>query len=674
MIETCLPGGERMRTKGALESTGVAADRGGPSETDLLTILIVAEDATHAGGIRRAFLSCGLKVAIVPVATLREFREKAVQNPPDIAIVGLNLPDGGAVELMTRPPENGAFPILLLTSYENEQMAIEVKKSGAIDYVVASDNAFADMPRTVERALREWRLLAERKRAERDNRESDARFHALSNQFNALLDTLPEHIVIHGLDRRVIWANQATIRGLSANDVKSDQTLCDTPWHSQTTPCSPCLVGKSMQSGESASETVTAPDGKVWELRAIPVKEKGRITSVIEIGRDISEPRRLEEQLQQAQRMDAVGRVAGGVVHDFNNMLNAMMGYAELALKRVVSDEKTTSYLHGVLDAGQHSADLTRQLLAFSRKQAIEPRILDVNQTIANQIKIFGRLLGEDIDINFVPVRDAGPILMDPSQVDQILVNLMINARDAIDGPGTITLATANVDLGDAYCRSDSEARPGGYVRLTVSDTGSGMDAATLKRVFEPFFTTKVKGAGTGLGMATVSRIVKQNGGEIHATSAQGSGTTVVIHLPRLSDGQVATLPQSRGRIPRGDETILLVEDDEQSLKVTRLLLEEIGYTVIASTSPVQAFALYEQHAAGVAMLLSDFVMPQQNGCELYERISSFTPGLKALIMSGYTADVISQRGGIPEGAEFLHKPFNILMLAEKVRAVLDAA
>ena len=634
--------------------------------------MLVEDDAAHAEAIRRAFASCADGFGITQVASLREYREQAALQPPAIAIMDLNLPDGRAVEVMTSPPENGAFPILLMTSFGNERVAVEAIKSGAIDYIVKSPEAFAGMPRTVERALREWRLLADRTRAERDIRESEARFHTLSNQFNALLDTLPDRIILYDTDLRVIWANRAATSELLSEGGNSGESHCYTLWHNQKIPCDACPVKKSLLSGESAIEVVTAPDGRVWELRSIPVKESGGIVSVIEVGRDITGQRKLEEQLRQAQKMDAIGRLAGGVAHDFNNMLNAIMGYAELALKRVASDPKTTSYLQGVLDAGRRSADLTRQLLAFSRKQVVEPRVLDINQTIDDQMKLFGKLIGEEIQINFVPGGDVGQIMIDPSQIDQILANLMVNARDAIDGAGDITITTANVELNEAYCRSHPGAVPGEYVRLAVSDTGCGMDAATMERIFEPFFTTKEKGRGTGLGLATIFGIVKQNNGEIHASSAQGSGTTFVIHLPRLDKGQETARPDISGALPRGSETILLVEDDEQNLEITRLLLEECGYTVIATTSPLTACALYEQRAGGIALLLSDVVMPQLNGRQLNERIGS-APGFKVLFMSGYTDDIISHRGILSEGTNFIHKPFTIMKLAEKVREVLDA-
>ncbi|HXE97582.1 MAG TPA: response regulator, partial [Dongiaceae bacterium] len=357
-------------------------------ESQHLNILVVEDEAAHAESVKRALTSNGLSVTVTLAGSLLEYRARVAESVPDIVIIDLNLPDGQAVEVLTAPAEDGAFPILLMTSHGNEQGAVEAIKAGAIDYIVKSPEAFAQFPRTVERALREWSLLVDRKRADRDVRESETRFHTLSNQFNALLDTLPDRIILHSPDRRVIWANRAATSSLKRGTNDPTDGHCFALWHDNKLPCVTCPVMISLKSGESADAIVTATDGKVWELRSIPVKENGQVVSVIEVCRDITEHRSLEDQLQQAQKMDAVGRLAGGVAHDFNNMLNVITGYTELALKRVTEDEKTSTYLQGVLDAGRRSADLTRQLLAFSRKQVVQPRILDINKMIGDEMKL----------------------------------------------------------------------------------------------------------------------------------------------------------------------------------------------------------------------------------------------------------------------------------------------
>ncbi len=641
-------------------------------EAKHLNVIVVEDEAAHAESLKRELISCGMPVTVTVTGSLREYRALVAESVPDIVIMDLNLPDGKAVEVLTAPAEEGAFPILLMTSHGNEQVAVEAIKAGAIDYVVKSPEAFAGMPRTVERALREWNLLIDRKRAERDIRESETRFHTLSNQFNALLDTLPDRIILHGPDRQVLWANLAATSSLEPGSDNVKDGHCYELWHDNKVPCDNCPVLKSLQTGDPSIIIITAPDGKVWELRSIPVKEDGQVVSVIEVGRDISEHRRLEDQLRQAQKMDAVGRLAGGVAHDFNNMLNVISGYTELALKRLPSDEKCASYLLGVLDASRRSSELTKQLLAFSRKQVVQPCILDINKTISDEMKLLHKLISEDIKLLFVPDHDSGPILMDPSQIDQILVNLVVNARDAIEGSGEIIITTSNADLDDFYCHSHRGASPGEYIRICVSDTGCGIDEAAIEQIFEPFFTTKELGKGTGLGLATVYGIVKQNNGEIHVESQPGNGTTFVIHLPRQILLNIERPLESSISVPRGSETILLVEDDESNLQIAQLLLEECGYTVICSRSPLEACKLYEQQAGKISLLLSDVIMPELNGKELYEFVRTVNPGIKVLYMSGYTDDIISNRGVLPEGTNFIHKPFTVSQLSEKVRAVLD--
>ena len=643
-------------------------------ETGHRTILVVEDDVAHAEAIRRAFVS-DPEIDIVRVATLREFRERVAQSPPDLAIMDLNLPDGRAVEVMTSPPENGAFPILLMTSYGNERVAVEAIKSGAIDYIVKSAEAFAGMPRTVERALREWRLLAERKRAEHDIRASEARFHTLSNQFNALLDTLPDRIVLYDLDLRVIWANRAATSEFPSEEVKPGETHCYTLWQ-KTAPCTPCPAMKTLQSGEAASEITTAPDGKVWERRAIPVKEEGRIVSMIGICRDITEQRRLEEQFRQAQKMESVGRLAGGVAHDYNNMLSVILGYSEIALETIEPGSQLQAYLQAIFDAAQRSAGITRQLLAFARKQAIAPRVLDLNDTVESMLKMLRRLIGEDVNLIWRPESNLWPVMIDPSQVDQLLANLCVNARDAISGVGKITIETGMVSFDAAYCIHHAGAVPGEYVLVAVSDDGCGMDKEILDKIFEPFFTTKGSGQGTGLGLATVYGIVKQNNGFVNVYSEPGQGTTIKIYLPRHTAQFAKGEDASLGILQRGrGETVLVVEDEEAILKLAGIMLANLGYTVLTANSPAEAVSLArKQLPAGIHLLLSDVIMPEMNGRDLAERILALHPGMKCLFMSGYTANVITNQGVLDSGTYFIPKPFSQKDLAAKVRAVLDAA
>jgi two-component system, sensor histidine kinase ChiS len=384
------------------------------------------------------------------------------------------------------------------------------------------------------------------------------------------------------------------------------------------------------------------------------------------------EREKLQSQLTQAQKMESVGRLAGGVAHDFNNMLQAILGNAAIALQDLPADSPLRESLEEIEKSAQRSADLTRQLLAFARKQTIAPKVLDLNDTVAGMLKMLRRLIGEDIDLAWRPGADLWPIKMDPSQIDQVLANLCVNARDAIEGVGTVTIETGNTTLDDTYAATHPEAVAGDYVLLIVSDTGKGMDAETRSHLFEPFFTTKEKGKGTGLGLATVFGIVKQNHGLISVYSEPGQGSTFKICLPRAEAGILATATAAawKGDL-RGTETVLLVEDEDQILNLAQRILCQYGYTVLAARSPEAALKLAEQHSGRIHLLITDVVMPGMNGRELRKRLVALQPELRCLYMSGYTADVIAHHGVLDEGVQFLQKPFSIESFAERVREAL---
>ncbi|MHB8789449.1 MAG: hybrid sensor histidine kinase/response regulator [Desulfobulbaceae bacterium] len=389
---------------------------------------------------------------------------------------------------------------------------------------------------------------------------------------------------------------------------------------------------------------------------------------------DITDRRQLENQLLQAQKMESVGRLAGGVAHDFNNMLGVILGNTEMALDKVEPSDPLYTDLRDIYFAAKKSADITRQLLAFARKQTMNPQVVDLNESVEGMLKILRRLIGEDIDLVWLPGSGAWPVMIDPSQLDQILANLCINARDAIGGVGKVTIETGNATFDAAYCFDHPDIAPGDFVLLAVSDDGSGMDQETLDHLFEPFFTTKEIGHGTGLGLATVYGIVRQNNGFINVSSEPDKGTTFKIYLPRHA-GEAGLPEKTREtEIPRGKgETILLVEDDVSLLRLARRLLGGLGYTVLDAATPGRAEALALEHAGRVDLLLTDVVMPEMNGRELAGRLQALYPDLKVLYMSGYTADVIAHRGVLETGVHFIQKPFAKRALAEKIREVLDA-
>jgi len=431
--------------------------------------------------------------------------------------------------------------------------------------------------------------------------------------------------------------------------------------------------------------------GKTWQGRLInkrkdgsrytqettisPVRdETGRIVNYVAVGHDITRELNLEQQLLHAQKMESVGRLAGGVAHDFNNILQTILGYSEIALQDAGEQHALRENIQEIRQAAQRARDLTRQLLAFARKQTVHPQTVDLNDAIPGMLKMLRRLIGEDIDLAWMPGHEVWNIRIDPSQIDQLLANLTVNARDAIAGIGQVTIETSNAIFDEAYCAEHTGCVPGDYVLLAVSDDGSGMDKATQAHLFEPFFTTKGVGQGTGLGLATVYGIVKQNNGFINVYSEPGKGTTFKIYLPRF-EGEAAQLADEKAEAATGGgaETILLVEDEPAVLKLGVKTLELLGYDVLSAGMPSEAIRLVQQHPGKIHLLITDVVMPEMNGRELAHRLMELKPDMKCLYMSGYTANTIAHRSILDEGVYFLQKPFSTQALAQKVRTVLEA-
>jgi PAS domain S-box-containing protein len=430
---------------------------------------------------------------------------------------------------------------------------------------------------------------------------------------------------------------------------------------------------------------VLHPNGTVRHVKAdglvvrdeggTPIRMLGVNLDITERKRDEAEKAKLEAQLQQAQKMESVGRLAGGVAHDFNNMLGVILGHAEMAMEKAgPAEESLRGNVEEIRKAAERSANLTRQLLAFARKQTVAPKVLELNKTVEGMLKMLRRIIGEDIALVWLPGAGVYPVKVDPSQIDQILANLCVNARDAIGGAGKLTIETANSAFDDEYCATHPEVVPGEYVKLTVTDDGCGMDKATQERLFEPFFTTKEVGKGTGLGLATVYGIVKQNNGFIKVTSEPDKGTTFEICLPRhvAAKAEPAQSEPLTAPVARGFETILLVEDEPAILRMTKTMLEQLGYTVLTASTPGEAIQLAGAYTGVIHLLMTDVVMPEMNGRDLAKNLLTSSPALKRLFMSGYTADVIAHHGVLDEGVHFIQKPFSKKDLAARVSEALE--
>jgi PAS domain S-box-containing protein len=505
----------------------------------------------------------------------------------------------------------------------------------------------------------------------------------VSEEFNRnILDTVDEGFIMVDREYRILSANKAfcTLAG-SSEEMVIGKTCYEASHHAGV-PCfdsgEDCPVRRAFESGKSATGSHvhhdTAGMSHVVELRAFPVFDSaGKVISAIETINDVTEKRKLEEQLRQAQKMEAVGTLAGGVAHDFNNMLSVILGYAELAAAKIEPGHAIGADLKEIRTAARRSADLTRQLLAFARKQACVPKVLDLNETVTSMLKMLRRLIGEDIKLIWQPGAGIWPIHIDPSQIDQMMVNLCVNARDAIVGVGTLTISSANTLLDDGLLLEQFQAQAGDYVLLSVSDNGCGMDLGTINKIFEPFFTTKEVGQGTGLGLATVYGIVRQNNGAIHVYSEAGRGTTFKIYLPRYQ-GVVSRLEGNGNGGDLGvggNDTILLVEDESSILNMVELMLTNLGYRVLAVNSPLQAISIAKEQKQEIHLLLTDMIMPGMDGRELAARVVALQPKIKCLFMSGYSGDSIAGRGVLSEGGHFVQKPFTGKVLAAVIREVL---
>jgi two-component system, cell cycle sensor histidine kinase and response regulator CckA len=408
------------------------------------------------------------------------------------------------------------------------------------------------------------------------------------------------------------------------------------------------------------------------EIAANPLSFHGKSARLV-LANNVTERRTLEAQLVQAQKMEAIGRLAGGVAHDFNNMLGVIMGFSELLLKDLGAQHRGRKRVEQIRKAADRAAGLTRQLLAFSRKQVLQPKVLDLNVVVTEIEKMLRRLIGEDIRLVVVLGEPPAHVRADPGQIEQVIINLAVNARDAMPKGGRLIIETSNVDLDDAYVRTHTYVQPGPYTMLAVSDTGDGMDAATLSHLFEPFFTTKEAGKGTGLGLATVFGIVKQSGGHITVYSEPGKGSTFKVYLPRVDEKGDAVVPAAAEPVPTGHETVLLLEDEEAIRLLIREILETAGYTVLDAGRPEDAADLAASREGRIHLLLTDVILPGMSGAELARRVQETRPETKVLFMSGYTDEAIGHHGVLESGTHFLQKPFASDALLRKVRDVLDA-
>lgn len=506
-----------------------------------------------------------------------------------------------------------------------------------------------------------------------EQRQLEDRMHLQSAALNAVTNA----VVITDRSGKVEWINPAFEKltgynalqavGADIGDLvgsgKQDESFYKEMWNT-------ILTGKPWR-GQLVNRRRDGGLYNEWMTVTPVAGDDGQIAHFIATKEDITERKSLEDELTQAQKLDAIGRLAGGIAHDYNNILGVILGYGELIKGRLQEEESVRKQLDAIIAAARRGSDLTKQLLSFARREAVSPKVLDVNSSIASIMEMLHQLIGENISLVFNPGRNLWNVEADPSQLDQILVNLVTNARDAIDDVGTITIETANVLPGEDRLVGLTDRMRGGSIRISVTDTGKGIERGMLKEIFEPFFTTKVKGHGTGLGLSMVYGIVKQNDGSIEVKSEPGMGTTFDVYFPSVAGEPEKSAESSADAIQKGNATVLIVEDQSDLLESAKKSLEEYGYRVFAALDPHDAIAMCKEFSGSIDLLLADVIMPAMNGSELSRRIGKIKPGIKTLFMSGYAADMLEPPRGVGKGVDFIQKPFTPHDLAGKVQKVL---
>jgi len=649
--------------------------------SETIRVLIVEDLPTDAElserEVRKALGSCEFRRVEIReeyLAALDDFR-------PGLIVSDFKMPQfDGLAALKLALEHCPDVPFIMVTGSMNEDTAVECMKAGAWDYVIKEH--VKRLGPAVRSAMERQRVRLEHKRAEEKLRESERKYRSLHESLMdavASVDLAGHMLEFNGVFESMLGYSAEEIHRLTYSDITPAR------WHASEAQIIAEQVLKRGYSDVYEKE-YRRRDGTIVpvELRTFLVRDEAEApTGMWAVVRDISarkqaeaEREKLEEQLRLSQRLEAIGSLAGGIAHDFNNLLSVILCCTDFAMAGVRENDRVREELLEVKKAGERAVALTRQILAFSRKQILQPVVLNLNQIAAGVEKMLRRILGEDIDYLQALAPDLGLVRADPGQVEQVLMNLVVNARDAMPNGGKLTIETHNVDLDAEYAARHVAVAPGPYICFAVTDTGCGMDKQTQARIFEPFFTTKEKGKGTGLGLSTVYGIVKQSGGNIWVYSEPGQGTTFKVYLPRdLSASTTVTgsrLPAIQDQL-RGTETVLLVEDEEAVRDVAKRILHEAGYTVLTAATPDDALLACKTQQGKIHLLLTDVVMPQMSERTLADRLMVARPGIKVLYMSGYADDAILHHGTLAPGTQFIGKPFSAANLARRVREVLDS-
>ena len=700
-LNDCISSGDRVLTPNEyrlirkdgevmhVRTTGVIKQDEGKSPTIFATVQDITERKQAEEEIRSAESFIDRVVDMSPFAMWISDRKGTVIRTNSSLRKTLNMPDDKIVgQYNVLKDENleiqGVMPMVMAVFEKHEPASFSISwkaaKAGNVNfeseqdlYIDVSMFPIVSAAGELTNAVCQWVDITEHKKTEESLRESHAKF-------KSIVDNIGIGVALISPDMEILEMNHQLRQWFPDCDL-DNSPICYRTFNNPPREeiCEYCPTIKTLKDGQVYEDTTATPQsGSIRNYRIVSsplTNSQGEVIAVIEMVEDITERLNLQAQLTQAQKMESVGRLAGGVAHDYNNISSIIIGFSELALEKVEQNDPVHDDLMEIYTAANRSTDITRQLLAFARQQNIAPKVLDLNDTIESMLKMLRRLVGEDIDLAWLPGSEVWPIKLDPSQVDQIMANLCVNARDAIEDVGKVTIETKNISFDETYCADHAGFVPGEYVMLVVSDDGSGIAPEALDKIFEPFFTTKGFDQGTGLGLSTVYGIAKQNNGFINVYSELKKGTTIKIYLPRHSSQAVEAHSEKTLEIPLSKgETLLLVEDNDSILKLGEKILKNLGYLVLSANSPSEAIKLTEEHAGEINLLITDVVMPEMNGRELSEQLRMISPDLKTLFMSGYTANVIAHRGVLEDGVCFMSKPFSKKDMAFKVRGVLDGA
>jgi PAS domain S-box-containing protein len=610
----------------------------------------------------------------------------------DVALIALRMPDQSGLDFAREAQHLGLPlpPFIMISGRGDEMVAMASLRLGASDYVSKGEGYLDQLQYAIDHAIAHDRLgrlseqlyteLVERKRVENEIRRQRATLNAILESSDCPIFSVDRSYHYTAFNR----AHAGAMKAICGVEIQLGHSLTEYQPDSEAWPAirkdlNRALRGESVLRSTSSGEE--GPARQYFEVAHYPVRtDTGELIGASVFARNVTarkqaedKRQKLEEQLRMAHKMEAIGAMAGGIAHDFNNLLSVILGSTDFAIAVAKGNDSLLEELRDVKQAGERAAVLTRQLLAFSRKQVLQPTSLDLNQVTAGVEKMLHRILGEDIDYVQVLAPNLGMVWADQGQIEQVIMNLVVNARDAMASGGTIVIETSCVDLDEAYASNHPSMKAGAHVQLAVTDTGSGMDLATQARIFEPFFTTKEQGKGTGLGLATVYGIVKQSGGDIVVHSTPGRGTTFKILLPQLLSA-VAPRPSSNPVVTSmlATENILIVEDEESVLNIAKRILCAEGYTVLTASSGAEALLTSKAYRGSIHLLLTDVVMPRMSGKELSEHLETTRPEMRVLYMSGYPDNTIVHQGTMDPGIHFIAKPFSAEELTRKVREALD--